>query len=421
MLRYYVSYWTLRALGWPLSKLSYPSLHRVAQWLAFAGWALFPAARRRTLNNLAIATSFSEKERWEIGRQSLANLAMTCLDYLKLKQSKNNLSEIIVCDNPHVMEEVRQAGHGLVFFEGHQANWEVPFLYASAIMPGTAVGRPVKNPLLYRWLLSLREMKGGKIIPPKNALQEGLAALKEGRFIGLVADQALTTSSYSYPLFGRRAWTSTAPALLACKANCPVIVGLIRRENHRYHLTFSDPIWPDPKLSLKPNVIQIMDRVMATLEASILKRPAEWMWLHNRWKQIGLSHVHRCFRHDILVILLPQSERYAEFAALVPVIFDLYSRAEITVFYPQGYPKPPTTSHVHLQPYTSQQEWFSNDWRTQMLFNFTPNKKIEKHYRRHCVFATINEKALGKAQHPHDTLENRLHKKLLKPPATGMN
>ncbi len=341
---------------------------------------------------------------------------MTCLDYLKIKQSEHHLDEIIVCDNPHVMEEIRRAGHGLVFFEGHQANWEVPFLYASAIMPGTAVGRPVKNPLLYRWLLSLREMKGGKIIPPKNALQEGLSALKEGRFIGLVADQALTTSSYSYPLFGRRAWTSTAPALLACKANCPVIVGLIRRENHRYHLTFSDPIWPDPKLSLKANVIQIMDRVMATLEASILQRPAEWMWLHNRWKQIGLSHIYRRFRHDILLILLPRSKRYAEFAALIPQIAELYSRAEITVFYPQGYPEPWRSSHISARPYTSEKEWFCNDWRTQMLFNFTDNKKIEKHYHQRCAFTIINLDNLGKAQNADDTLEKLLHKKLLKHP-----
>ncbi len=64
---------------------------------------------------------------------------------------------------------------------------------------------------------------------PKNAIRLGLKALKEGKFLGIVGDQAYPDSSYHFPLFGTRAWTATTPALLAYKSNSPLVVGTTLR------------------------------------------------------------------------------------------------------------------------------------------------------------------------------------------------
>ena len=67
----------------------------------------------------------------------------------------------------------------MIFFCGHQANWETLFIAGNKLFKGIAIGKPIKNILLYKWILSIREKTGGKIVDPKNALKEGLKNLRK--------------------------------------------------------------------------------------------------------------------------------------------------------------------------------------------------------------------------------------------------
>ena len=228
-------YYLLRVLTYPSSLMPYSWLHRLGKLLGTVAFYFMRDYRKRALSNLALANdlSLSQKELIYYAKKSFQNLAINCLEYPKLAREKD-FSHVIECENPEIAGELYKQGQGIIFFCGHQSNWEVLFLDGTTRMDGIAIGKSIKNKKLYNWIVSIREKNGGKIIAPRNAVREGLRALRKGAFIGIVGDQGMPDSGYSFPFLGRRAWSSTAPALLSYKTNCPIIFAATRRVRGGY-------------------------------------------------------------------------------------------------------------------------------------------------------------------------------------------
>ncbi len=279
-------YYLIRTLTFPFSLLPYSWIHRMGKGLGSAAFYLMREYRKRALSNLALANdlALTPSELIHYAKKSFQNLAINCLEYPRLSR-ETDFSRVIHCENPEIAEAIYAQGHGVIFFCGHQSNWEVLFLDGTTRMHGIAIGKSIKNKRLYNWILSIREKNGGKIVPPRNAVKEGLRALKKGHFIGIVGDQGMPDSGYSFPFLGRRAWTSTAPALLAYKTNSPIIFAATRRTRGGYRIRYHEPIWPDLTQPVEHEVVRMMDQTLTLLQESIKLSPGEWLWQHNRWKQ----------------------------------------------------------------------------------------------------------------------------------------
>src|SRR5579872_4944385 len=273
-----IAYTLIRILAYPFSLMPYAWIHaigRAAGWIAFY---CMPIYRKRALSNLALAKDLclSSDEIVQKAKESFRNLAINCLEYPKLAV-ETDFSRVVQCENPEIAEALYAQEKGIIFFCGHQANWEVLFLDGTARMKGRAIGKPIKNKLLYNWVLKIREKNGGKIIAQRNAVREGLKALRKGIFMGIVGDQGMPESGYSFPFLGRRAWTSTAPALLAYKTNSPILFAETRRVKGGYRVRYSDPIWPDLSAPLEKEIVRLMDQTLSLLQDSIKPPPREWL------------------------------------------------------------------------------------------------------------------------------------------------
>lgn len=178
----YISFCLLQIVALPFRLLPYRYIHKIGTHLGTLAYYCSKKYRKRTLNNLILAKELplSHKEKIKIAKQSFQNLVITTLEYFRLQGSKYSLQEIVVCDNPEVFQEIFAQNKGVIFLSGHQANWEVPFLYITQYRQGIAIGRPIKNRLLYRWVIRLRQMHGGRVVLPKNAITESIKALKQG-------------------------------------------------------------------------------------------------------------------------------------------------------------------------------------------------------------------------------------------------
>ncbi len=232
----YINYLIFRLLTLPLVYMPYSWIHALGNTLGLWVFYLYPRYRKRALSNLALATSLhlSSEEIRNLAKKSLQSLMITFLEYPKLSREKN-ISRIATCENPDAAQELLKSGQGVIFFCGHQANWELFFLEGTSRMPGVAIGRPIKNSYLYNWTLKLRQQYGGKIVSPKNALKEGLRTLRTPSFFGIVGDQGMPNSGYSSVFLGKRAWTSPLPALLSLRTKRPIIVATNRRFNGKLH------------------------------------------------------------------------------------------------------------------------------------------------------------------------------------------
>jgi KDO2-lipid IV(A) lauroyltransferase len=82
---------------------------------------------------------------------------------------------------------------------------------------------------------------------------------------------------------GAEAHVDRAPAALAAIAGCPLIVAAARREGDRHVLHVLDVMEPGPN-GTRGFVQDATIRATRALEAFVRQHPAEWLWLHRRWK-----------------------------------------------------------------------------------------------------------------------------------------
>ena len=249
-------------------------------------------------------------------------------------------------------------------------------------MPGVAIGRPIKNRFLYQWILSIREKFGGKVVPPKNAIKEGMRALKSKKFLGIVGDQGMPDSGFYSLFLGRMAWTSPIPAMLAYKMDCPIIVAITKRIKGKYSIHYSDPIYPCLDETLEEEIKRLMLDALRIFEESIKELPGQWLWMHNRWKQQTLDKIKKRFRHDALAVILPDNLSFLE--TLLPHLItfrEIYPTEFIEVFVPQSHADKIKLPGVEINSYTALDDILVQDYRPKLIFNFTGHHKVSAHFR----------------------------------------
>jgi KDO2-lipid IV(A) lauroyltransferase len=383
-----LSYLLIRLVTAPFAYLPYNAIHKLGALLGTLVYCLYPKFRKRAHSNLALASdlALNPQEVRQIAEQAMQNLMITCLEYPKLAREKD-LKRIVFCDNSEEAAAFIEKGQGVVFFCGHQANWELLFLEGTRRMSGVAIGRPIKNHYLYQWVLSIRQRYGGKIVTPKNAIKEGLRALKKGAFLGVVGDQGMPESGFSSNFLGREAWTSPMPALLAVRTSSPLFVATTTREKGRYRIHYSPPIFPDSAKPADEEVPRLMRQALAYFEESIKAHPGQWLWQHNRWKQQSLDVIRRPYRHDAIAIVIPENKPHL--VEQLQAFRVIYPREYIAAFIA----KPKSIPDIETLPLS---QVFEEDLRFKLIFNFTENRAIDRHFKKLSAFETVSLERLKK-------------------------
>lgn len=397
---YLISYLFIRAFGIPISLLSFKNIHRLGKGIGILAYYLIPEYRKRVFNNLAIASKLelTTSEKKNIAIQSFQNLSITSLEFFRMKRKKDKLAGMIFEHNSQTSHELLGQKRGVIFLLGHMANWEIPFIKSTRDYEGVAIGKPLKNPYINRWILEVRQMNGGRIIYPRSAITVGLKELKAGRFLGIVGDQALPESPYSYPFLGLRAWTTPTPALLAYRTGCPIVVLKINRDNYKYHIHHSDPIWPDLNNPLKQEVNRVMDLCMHTMELNVIENPGQWLWQHDRWKQSGMEHVKREFRHAFIFIIFSKHFDQSQISHLKNLFRKIYPNGFLTfAVFDTGLSNSEneisSTSDNQIS-YKDYSELLIEDWRHQLVVDFSNHPKITKHFKQLGAFQTLTLDAM---------------------------
>jgi KDO2-lipid IV(A) lauroyltransferase len=370
----------------------------VGKYLGTLIFYLVPKYRKRTLSNLSLASALclNEKELKNLAKASLGNLLITCLEYGKLYKEKE-IHSLVTCENPYEAKKIIDQGKGVIFLCGHQANWELFFLEGTSRMPGVAIGQPIKNTLLYRWVLSIRQKFGGKIVLPKEAVKEGLRALKQGKFLGIVGDQGMPESGFCSPFLGRNAWTSPLPALLSYRSGAPLITATMTRSHGKYKIQYSNPLFPNLNEQSDNEVPRFIREALSFLEKSILAHPCDWLWQHNRWKQQILGKVKKAYRQDAIALFLPKDPiLWKELSSALTVFREIYPTELLSVFTPF-----PLNSSLEIEEhlYVDPKDLFVKDYRYKLIFNFTSDRSLYNHFKKQSMLTYADRETLAKHSH----------------------
>ncbi len=410
-LKHKVLYFLIRFGTYPFSFLSYRTLHRLGIFLGDLAYYCIPEFRKNATSNLALAKTLGLKPKdiRRIAKESFHNLMTTTLEYPKLAREKA-ISELATCENPELAAKFIKEGKGVIFFCGHQANWEILFLEGTSRMPGVAIGRPVTNPYLYRWVIGIRQRFQGKIIEPKNAVKEGLRALKKGAFLGIVGDQGKPDSNFTTEFLGRKAFSSPLPALLSYRTGAPIFVATLHRKQGRYRIRYSEPLFPDRKQDAESEIPRLMQATLSLFEKSVSEHPGQWLWQHNRWKLQSTEHLKRVYGHNAICVAMPQDRQlFKKLWPHISTLKEIYPEAHFTLLLPSSEKDRKIPFDAHVRYYRKIEDLFVEDYAPKLLFNFTGERSLRKHYGSLSVFKTLTLENF-----PDDNLSKAFQKELFR-------
>lgn len=171
---------------------------------------------------------------------------------------------------------------------GHFGNFE---LYARLAKPVTGwqsatTYRAMNQPGLDSIVQKLRSSSGCVFFERRRdatALRDALA--KGGLFVGLLSDQHPNKGGVLIPFMGRDCATTTAPAVLAMRYEAPLFpVICYRVALGRWHVEIGKEI-PLKENGHRRTVEEITLDINRAFEDAIRRDPANWFWVHNRWKK----------------------------------------------------------------------------------------------------------------------------------------
>ena len=278
----------LNAIARGLARLSRPAMLRCGAWL---GWfyghvvrqrrAAALAALRRSLPALSAAEATAALD------GMYRNLATNIVEILRVDGGAEDSDPGLfsIEGEEHAIAALAQ-GHGALLLLAHYGSWELLGMFAAQRgYPLHVVVKKFKNDAVDRLWNRLRARYGIKVVYARNAARPILRALRENALVAFMLDQHRPRGQGVFvQFFGRPASTSPGLAILSSQAQAPVIPAFIcRRADGGHHIRVL-PALPPPPDRTPATVLRYTQRYTTILEDEIRAQPAQWLWIHRRWK-----------------------------------------------------------------------------------------------------------------------------------------
>lgn len=263
---------------------------RVSTWIARRigdfTFLILPGRRKVAISNLTIAFGDTKpgREKKRLALESFRNLATCFMEFSRIpKFAKVAESHIRFMGTEH-MRAARERGKGLILVMSHLGPWEyLGFLAHHENYHGTILGRPIRNPYIYKWFKSLRELMGLKYSDKDRGAKVFFSELRQNHGLAIVIDQWAGNEGLWIDFFGTPTSTTSLPARLAGKTGCALIPGYcIRVSSGKYEIRVEPVIIPvKDDVNWVENTTKKLNHL---LEQKIRAFPEQWTWTHKRWK-----------------------------------------------------------------------------------------------------------------------------------------
>jgi heptosyltransferase II len=247
-------------------------------------WAILPRYRKLARENLsaAFANEKSSSEiRWLAFRHFATLGANGICSFKFAALPREEILRIAPFENSEVISRNILSGRGVVLAISHLGSWE---LYAQAAFQRSetrfgTIYQALRNPHLDE-LINRDRRKGVETFDRKEGFQAAIALLRKPGSTAVLVDQSAGHGGVWMPFFNRLCSTSPLAAALAIRTNSAVVPSAIFTSGFaRWRIVYYDEI---PYKTRDPE--QLTADINAVLERQIRQSPADWFWVHNRWK-----------------------------------------------------------------------------------------------------------------------------------------
>jgi KDO2-lipid IV(A) lauroyltransferase len=287
----FLIYWSGRAFIAFVQMLPLRLVARLGR--AGGGLAFYLTARYRRVALDNLTRSFPEKNAAEIraiARENFRRLGENYASAIKTAamcpQQIRPHFEFVGAENILIYQQ--DAGpQSRVVAIGHFGNFELYARFGQfvPVFHCAATYRGLNQPALNRLLVELRNRSNCRFFERRTEARALRAAMSDtGLLLGLLADQHAGTNGLRLPFLGRDCSTSAAPAIFALRYNCPLHTAICYRVGlARWRIEVGEEI--PTRLDGQPRApADIMRDVNREFEKAVRRDPANWFWVHRRWK-----------------------------------------------------------------------------------------------------------------------------------------
>jgi KDO2-lipid IV(A) lauroyltransferase len=264
--------------------------------LGRVAWLL--SSRMRRDMRASLAAAFPEKddaEREAIARASLVHLGWIGGEVITMPGWASRMDDYVEASAETVatMERAVSRGTGVILVLGHIGNWELTCRLSRYVQPNAVIAKRTWHRSLDA--LCERARAGNRVetfwrddaATGRNMLR----LLRQGGTLGILIDQDIRdVQSVFVPFFGRPASTPRAAADLALRFGATVLVvtchrrGPGRGDGHRLEVV--EVPYDPSRTDREAEVLRLTAACVAVQEAAIRRHPAEWVWMHQRWRTL---------------------------------------------------------------------------------------------------------------------------------------
>jgi Kdo2-lipid IVA lauroyltransferase/acyltransferase len=266
-------------------------LYVFARNIAALAYVFALKQKRIALDSLSIA--FSQEK----SRQEIEKIAKDCFTYM----AKGAVELMFFFDKPLILKErvkiqgrqnldkALADGRGVILVSAHFGNF--PLLLGRLAQEGYKVAgimRPMRDARVEKIFIKKRNDFGVRTIysqPRNECVNNTITALRNNELVFIPIDQNFGTGGIFVNFFGKKAATATGPVVLAQRTKAALIpCFIVRQPDDSHKIIF------EPKLELKEQddaqdtILMNIQELTNIIESYIRKYPAEWGWIHRRWK-----------------------------------------------------------------------------------------------------------------------------------------
>lgn len=177
-------------------------------------------------------------------------------------------------------------GKGTILALPHIGEWEYGGRWlAEHGYPMTCVAEVLEPPELYKWFVDQRERLGLTILPLEaDTTSKLLAALREGKLLGLLADRDLIGNGIEVEFFGEVTTLPAGPATLALRTGADVMATAVYHyRGDRHHACVRPPIDCSRTGRFREDVTRITQAIAHEMEVLIRRAPEQWHMFQANW------------------------------------------------------------------------------------------------------------------------------------------
>ncbi|MDD4953846.1 MAG: lysophospholipid acyltransferase family protein [Candidatus Omnitrophica bacterium] len=266
-------------------------LFALAKGISLIGYKLDKKHREVALESLSIAFG-QDKTRSQIeqiAKDSFFFMAKSGIEILYLSDRPRLMDKKIQMAGREHLDAALAKGNGVIMVSAHFGSF--PLALARLTLSGykaAIIMRTMRDARADKMIKAKRDKFNIKTIytqPRATCVNMTIDALRNNEIVFIPIDQNFGSGGVFVDFFGRKAATATGPVVLAQRTKAVILPCFMLRQDDDSHKMIIEPALELQEGSNRQDTISVnIQKLTNIIESYIRKYPAEWGWIHRRWK-----------------------------------------------------------------------------------------------------------------------------------------